>query len=97
MSKFMPVVVRERVEGAPGVVEEQEFEIYINKDQITLFNVGEDPKVTFVRLVCGATLCVLIPYNKFTKMIVDETTAKKPTTKKTTTKKTPARARKAKK
>ena len=91
MGKFIPVVVRERVEGAPGIVEEQEFEIVINLEQMTLFNKGEDPKVTFVRLVCGATLCVLIPYEKFIKKVADEGLSIE------VPKKKPARSRKAKK
>ena len=71
MGNFINVIVRERVEGAPGLVEEVEFNIHINTDQITLFNKGEDKEVTFVRLVCGVTLCVLVPYNKFVKKLQD--------------------------
>jgi len=71
VSNFINVVVRERVEGAPGLVEEEEFNIHINTDQITLFNKGEDKKVTFVRLVCGVTLCVLVPHDKFVKKLQD--------------------------
>lgn len=65
MSKFIDLTIRERVEGAPGFMQSQEFSVTVNADQITLFNKGEDPGVTFVRLSCGATLCVVMPLNKF--------------------------------
>jgi len=69
MSNFINLVVREKVEGTPGVIDDEEFNIHINANQVTLFNKGEDPKVTFVRLVCGATLCVLMPHDKFVKKL----------------------------
>lgn len=100
MSKFINVVVRERMEGTPGFVEEQEFDIYINPDNITLFNQGEDPDVVFVRMVCGATLCVVMTQKEFVSEMVRagcqfidklpskrSTTKKKVTTKKKATKK----------
>jgi hypothetical protein len=40
--------------------------VQINTDHITLFNDGDEGSdVTFVRLACGATLCVDMPYVKF--------------------------------
>jgi hypothetical protein len=71
MSKFIDVKVRERNDGEPGFMEQQEFVVTINKEQITLFNAGEDPTVTFVRLSCGATLCVVSPREKFVKLLKD--------------------------
>lgn len=65
MSKFIDVLIRERVEGTPGFVEALDLPVTINTDQITLFNIGEDPEITFVRLTCGATLCVVMPFEKF--------------------------------
>lgn len=69
MNNFVNVKIRERLEGAPGFMEFQEIEVTINADKITLFNKGEDPRITFVRLECGATLCVAMPYKEFTKLI----------------------------
>ena len=69
MSRFATIKIRERTEGEPGFVEAHEFEITINLDQIKLFNTGEDPKITFVRLSCGATLCVCMSLKKFNQMI----------------------------
>lgn len=69
MSRFATIKIRERTEGEPGFIEAHEFEVTINLDQVSLFNVGEDPKVTFVRLTCGATLCVLMPVKKFQQLI----------------------------
>lgn len=69
MSNFIELIIRERIEGAPGFVQAQELPVTINADQITLFNKGEDPTVTFVRLSCGATLCVVMPFNKFMQTV----------------------------
>ncbi len=69
MANFINVVVRERVEGAPGIVEEEEFHININTDKISLFNKGENKKITFVRMACGVTLCVLMSHDKFVKKL----------------------------
>lgn len=64
--------MRQAVEGNPGFMEEEEFDIQINTDKITLFNKSEeDDSVTFVRLVCGVTLCLVIPYNEFVKKLQD--------------------------
>ena len=69
MSNFIKVTIRERVEGNPGFFEAQEFEVNINPDNITLFNSGENPEVTFVRLACGGTLCVTMPVKEFEKLL----------------------------
>jgi hypothetical protein len=70
MSRFIKVIMRDRVEGAPGFVGPQEIEVVINLDQVTLFNSGEeDEDITFVRLSCGATLCIVMPYKDFYKEV----------------------------
>lgn len=72
MSRFLPVTVRERAEGSSGLVEPEEFNIFINVDEITLFNSGEDPNVCFVRLTCGATLCVALPFEVFVTTMLED-------------------------
>jgi len=69
VSKFIEVIVRERIEGAPGFIEPEEFKININIDQITIFNRGGEKDSTFVRLSCGAALNVVMSYDKFCKRI----------------------------
>ncbi len=67
---FLKVIVKQQSDGKPGFMEDEEFEIQINVEKITLFNKSEDDDdVTFVRLACGATLCVATPYNKFVKKL----------------------------
>lgn len=67
---FIKVKVKQQVEGKPGFVEEEIIEVQINTENITLFNQGEeDPSVTFVRLTCGATLCVDMKYDKFISLL----------------------------
>jgi hypothetical protein len=72
VNKFISVKIRERVEGTPGFIEAREFDVTINPDNITLFNSGEDPSVTFVRLACGGTLCVCMPVKEFKKLLEKE-------------------------
>lgn len=70
---FISVVVRQAVDGAPGFIEDDEFEVSVAVDKISLFNQGVDDRgddVTFVRMICGATLCVVENYRDFAKMIV---------------------------
>ena len=63
---FLKVSVKQQNDGQPGFIEEEEFEIQVNTDQITLFNRSDDSKdITFIRLSCGATLCVSMSYPKF--------------------------------
>lgn len=72
MTKFVEVTVRQAAEGQPGFIEDDEFYVKISPEQITLFNSGLDNKgeeVTFVRLSCGATLCVVCQYDKFEKLL----------------------------
>lgn len=67
---FMKVTIRQQSEGTPGFVEADDFEIQINAKQITLFNRSEeDDDITFVRLACGATICVVMTYNAFVKKL----------------------------
>ena len=69
MGQFIDIAIRERLDGAPGFLEAQEFNVSINKDHITLYNKGEEDGITFVRLTCGATLCVLMPVSKFVQLL----------------------------
>ena len=70
MNKFIKVKIREKVEGQPGFAKPNEFEVRINPGQITLFNKGEDNgDITFVRLSCGITLCVMMKEEKFAKLM----------------------------
>lgn len=70
MSKFIEVTIRERQDGTPGFMKEREFKVKINPDEITLFNKGDsDPNVTFVRLACGITVCVIMAEDKFSKLM----------------------------
>lgn len=63
---FLKVSIRQQSDGTPGFIKEDDFEVQISADKITLFNKSEDdPDVVFVRLTCGATLCVVEAYNKF--------------------------------
>lgn len=67
---FLKVMVKQQSDGTPGFVEDEEFEIQVNIEKITLFNKSEDDDdVTFVRLACGATLCVATPYGAFVKKL----------------------------
>lgn len=67
---FLKVNVKQQSDGKPGFMEDEEFEIQINVEKITLFNKSEeDDDITFVRLACGATLCVITPYNAFVKKL----------------------------
>jgi|GEM_PF-6785342 len=63
---FMKVDIRQQVEGNPGFIKET-MEVQINTQTITLFNSGEAKDETFVRLTCGTTLCVAMPYSSFVK------------------------------
>lgn len=63
---FLKVSIRQQADGKPGFIEEDDFEVQIAAEKITLFNKSEDdPDIVFVRLTCGATLCVVETYNKF--------------------------------
>ena len=63
---FIKLTIRQSTEGNPGFMEPELISVQINTDHITLFNDGDDGSgVTFVRLSCGATLCVDMPYVKF--------------------------------
>ena len=67
---FLKVNVRQQSEGKPGFMEDEEFEVQIGADKVTLFNKSEDDdSITFVRLTCGATLCVSLPYPDFIKKL----------------------------
>lgn len=67
---FLKVIIKQQGEGKPGFLEEDEFEVQIGADKITLFNKSdEDPNVVFVRLTCGATLCVSMKYDAFVKKL----------------------------
>lgn len=67
---FFKVQVKQQADGKPGFMEDEEFDIQINANKITLFNKSEDdPDITFVRLGCGATLCVSTPYADFIKKL----------------------------
>jgi hypothetical protein len=67
---FLKLKVRQQADGKPGFIDDDEFEIQVNVEKITLFNKSEDDKdITFVRLACGATLCVAVPYNTFVKKL----------------------------
>lgn len=67
---FLKVTVRQQSEGKPGFMDDEEFEIQISVNNITLFNKSEDDDgITFVRLSCGATLCVSTPYAEFVKKL----------------------------
>ena len=72
MSNFIKVKIRERAEGNPGFMDADEFEVTINLDNVTLFNGGEDQgkEVTFVRLACGAMLCLPMSVKEFENVIV---------------------------
>ena len=70
MSNFIDVTILERMDGTPGLVAEEEFNIHMNLDNITLYNKSpEMPGVTFVRLTCGASLCVLLEFKEFIKIL----------------------------
>lgn len=69
MSKFIEVFIREHVEGTPGFMDKRDFLVNINVDHVTLFNKGEDSEVTFVRLACGATICVVASPEEFAQLI----------------------------
>lgn len=63
---FMKVMVKQQPDGKPGFMDDEEFEVQIGADKITLFNKSdEDPNIVFVRLACGATLCVSMKYTTF--------------------------------
>ena len=63
---FLKVMIKQQSEGKPGFIDEDEFEVQIGADKITLFNKSdEEPGVVFVRLTCGATLCVVMKYATF--------------------------------
>jgi len=63
---FLKVKMRQQSEGKPGFIEEEDFEVQIGADKITLFNKSEDdPNIVLVRLSCGATICVVMKYNAF--------------------------------
>lgn len=68
---FMKVNVRQEVDGKPGFAAD-EFEVQIQTEQITVFNRGYEEKeqdIVFVRLSCGATICVVSAYNDFVKKL----------------------------
>ena len=72
MSNFINVPIKERIEGVPGVVAEEEFNIYIDSDKITVFNgAKENANITIVRMVCGAVLCVMMSLDKFKRKLMD--------------------------
>ena len=77
MGKFIDLVIRERIEGAPGFMQALDLPVTINTEQITLFNKGEDPELTFVRMACGATLCVVMPVIRFMEKMGLPITVKK--------------------
>lgn len=67
---FFKVKVRQQADGKPGFIEDDEFEVNINSTQVTLYNKSEEEENTiFVRLTCGATLCVSTPYATFVKKL----------------------------
>ena len=65
----MKVTIKQQTEGNPGFVGEERFDVQIASDQITLFNQSDDGSEVFVRLSCGATLCVDIDYGEFIKKL----------------------------
>lgn len=70
--QFIKVKVRQASEGQPGFVAGDEFDVKIAPSHVTLFNPGVDASgknITFVRLSCGATLCVVKPFNEFDKLL----------------------------
>ena len=72
MGNFIDVSIKERVDGAPGVIADEEFDIIMDVDKVTLFNSSnETPNITFVRLVCGATLCVNLSPENFKKRLIE--------------------------
>lgn len=77
MSKFIDLTIRERIEGAPGFMQALDLPVTINTEQITLFNKGEDPELTFVRMSCGATLCVVMPVHELMEKMGLTVTVKK--------------------
>ena len=67
---FLKVKIRQQTDGTPGFVVEDDFEVQIGADKITLFNQSEDDHgMVFVRLTCGATLCVVMKYDTFIKKL----------------------------
>lgn len=67
---FFKLTVRQQVEGTPGFVDDEIFEVQVNSEHITLFNKSvDDPEITFVRLSCGATLMADMKYNDFVKLM----------------------------
>ena len=93
---FVDLKIIERLEGTPGVVDDLEIDVKLNANHIILLNPGEEgtENYTFARLVCGATICISMPFNDLCKKLkdiganisVDEVTEEKP--KKKTKKKT---------
>ena len=71
---FINVSILERIEGTPGVVEDQQHSIIINTDNIILFNGGKaktkSKNLTFVRITCGTTITVAMPYDKFVNKLL---------------------------
>ena len=62
----MKVKIKQQPDGKPGFIGEDDFEVQIGADKITLFNKSEDdPNIVFVRLMCGATLCISMNYGTF--------------------------------
>lgn len=71
---FISVLVRQAVEGNPGFVEDDEFVINIAVDKITVFNQGVDDEgkdVIFVRMVCGASICVVCDFEEFIELLAN--------------------------
>ena len=95
MANFMEVVVREHIEGSPGVVEEQEFPLQINPEHIAIFQRTEETDLTMVVFDCGISLMVVDTYDGFvgrleglgnsvTSMIIGDKPTKKPAKKQPT-------------
>jgi len=73
VNKYVKVRIRERIEGQPGFAKPHEFDVHINPDQVTLLNRGEENNdITFVRLSCGVTLCVIMKEDKLIKLLEKE-------------------------
>lgn len=90
MSNFIEVPIKERAEGTPGIIPEEEFIIHLNTNQITVITPTEDPKETYVRLSCGATVCISMSYEMLIGTLVEAGDKvylrEEPEQKKTTTK-----------
>ena len=70
MGKFIKVKIREREEGQPGFAKYKEMYININPAYVTLFNKGaENEDITFVRMACGITICVVMSKKKFAQLL----------------------------